>query len=206
MSTQTLASVPLHARAATGSTGRDASLLRFGLTLALTMAGFLALVVVLGRIAALPFLLVFVPLVVWSAFADTEKAVYVLCAWCWMDGTIRGLFGGSGVAVLGRDIVLLLVVLGWALHRIRTRVEDPLRLPPGLVLVALFVLNVLLQVANPESFGLLCSLAGLKQHLSPLPLLLLGYDVFRRREQVRAMRVGLADPVVHVDRWGGPRP
>ena len=160
--------------------------LPFVITLPLLMAAFLALVPVLGTSARLLVLLVWVPLAVWSAFADTERALYVLCAWCWMDGTIRGLFGGGPVWVLARDAVLLLTVLGWGMDRLRDQVRNPVRLPPGSLLVGLFTLNCLLQIANPNALSLLGSVAALKLHLVAIPLLFLGYDVFRRREQVRA--------------------
>ena len=169
----------------TSSPARDAAMHRFAVQLALIMALFLLMVPVIGTLARIPFLLLFIPLVVWSAFADTERAIYVLCAWCWMDGTIRGLFGSGAFWILARDAVLLLIIIGWGVQRLRTRAKNPLRFPPGTLIVSLFVLNCLLQIANPNSLGILSSLIGLKMHLTPIPLLFIGYDVFRRREQVR---------------------
>lgn len=189
MSINTAASLSSTTAAVTtgsGSAFRDTALLRFAVGLPLLMAAFLGLVPLIGKAAALPFLLLFVPLVFWAAFADTERALYVYCAWCWMDGTIRGLFGHSAVSVLARDILLLIVLIGWGVQRLRTQGANPLRVPPGTVMVILFAANCLLQIANPNSLGLLSSLAGLKMHLTPIPLLFIGYDVFRRREQVRA--------------------
>ncbi len=131
-------------------------------------------------------MLILIPLVFWTAFRDTERGIYVFFAWCWMDGTIRGLFDSNLVAILSRDIVLFLVAIGWGLQRQRTLKQDPLRIPPGVLVVVMFVVTCLLQVFNPGSAGLLPTLAGLKAHLAPLCLLFIGYDVFRRREQIRA--------------------
>ena len=163
----------------------------FAFALPVTMALLLALVPVLGSAAKFPFLLVLLPLVVWAAFRDTERAIYAYIAWCWMDGTIRGVFGGGPVLIVARDIVLGMIVVGWGAQRIQDRFVNPLRWPPGSLLIALFVLNCLLQVANPYSLGLVQSIGGLKLHLSPIPLFFVAYDVIRRRGQVRALFVFL---------------
>ena len=84
-----------------------------------------------------------------------------------------------------------IIVLGWAARRVHTRERDPIRLPPGSLLMGFFVLNCLLQVANPVFPGLASCLAGFKMHLAFLPLMFIGYDVFRRREQVRAFLIFL---------------
>lgn len=159
----------------------------FALALPAAMAFLLALVPVIGSAAAAPFACVLVPLVLWSAFRDSERAIYVYIAWCWMDGTIRGMLNQNPVSIVARDLVLAIVVVGWGLQRLHTRSEDPLRCPPGSLLITLFVINCLLQVANPYSLGLVQSIGGLKLHLSAIPLLFVAYDVIRRREQVRAL-------------------
>ena len=84
-----------------------------------------------------------------------------------------------------------MIVLGWFLQRIVTREKDPLRVPPGTLLIVLFVVNCVIQVFNPYSLGLMSDLAGFKIHFAFLPLLFVGYDVFRRREQVRAFLIFL---------------
>ena len=160
---------------------------RFALVLPAVMAVLLALVPVVGNVAAGPMLLVMVSLVLWSAFRDTERALYIYIAWCWMDGTIRGLLGQNPVSIVARDLVLGIIIVGWGLQRLQTRSQDPLRCPTGTLLVALFVINCLLQVANPYSLGLVQSIGGLKLHLSAIPLLFIAHDVFRRREQVRSL-------------------
>ena len=163
----------------------------FAYALPAVMAVLLALVPAVGRAAAGPFLLVLVPLVLWAAFRDSERAIYLYIAWCWMDGTIRGVVGASAVATVARDIVLGIVVVGWGAQRLQTRLQDPLRWPPGSLLTALFVVNCLLQVFNPYSLGIVQSIGGLKLHLSPVPLFFVGYDVIRRSRQVRSLFIFL---------------
>jgi hypothetical protein len=167
--------------------GRDQSRAWFALALPTVMAGLLTLVPVFGTAAKGAFLAVLVPLVIWAAFSDTERAVYVYLAWCWMDGTIRGVFDSAPVMIVARDIILGLVVIGWGLRRLQTRSIDPLRVPSISLLVTLFILNALVQVANPFSLGLVQSVAGLKLHFSAIPLLYVGFDVFRRPSQIRAL-------------------
>lgn len=165
----------------------DARRLWFVLALPAVLAVLVALVTVAGTAAAIPFLLVLVPLVLWAAFRDTERAVYVYFAWCWLDGLIRGLLHSNPVSIVARDIVLGIIVVGWGAQRLQNRERDPIRVPPGTLLVALFVINCLLQVMNPFAISLLQSIGGLKLHLSALPLLFLAYDVFRRPAQVRSV-------------------
>ena len=159
----------------------------FAFTLPVVMALLLALVPVLGTGAKVPFLLVLVPLFLWAALRDTERALYVYIAWCWMDGTIRGVFDNAPVMIVARDILLGLIVVGWGLRRLNTRSIDPLRAPPINVLIILFIINAVLQIGNPYSLGLVQSIGGLKIHLGGIPLLYIGYDVFRRRGQVRSL-------------------
>ena len=163
----------------------------FALALPAVMALLLTLVPLMGKAAFGPMVLTLVPLVLWAAFRDTERALYVYIAWCWMDGTIRGLVDQNALAIVARDLVLGAVLVGWGLQRLQSRAQNPVRVPPGSLLVFLFVINCLLQVANPYSLGLIQSIGGLKLHLSAIPLLFMGYDVFRRREQLRALFVFL---------------
>ena len=160
---------------------------KFALALPMLMACLLALVPILGTSAKVPFLIILVPLIIWTAFADTEHAIYGYLAWCWMDGTIRGVFDSAPVMIVARDLILGLIVLGWGLQRLSTRSRDPIRVPPIHLLVALFCLNALVQIANPYSLGLVQSIAGLKLHFSALPLLYISFDVFRRPAQVRSL-------------------
>lgn len=165
---------------------RDRKGTRFAYVFPAVLACLVALVPLVGAAAVAPFLMVLVPLVLWSAFRDTERALYVYFAWCWLDGTIRGLLHAGPVAVVARDIVLGVIVIGWSFQRLQDRHRDPIRYPPGTLLVALFAINCLLQVFNPFSSGLVQSIGGLKMHLSSVPLLFLGYDVIRRPAQVRS--------------------
>ena len=176
-------------RAAASPLTRDTDQRRawFVFALPAVMIVLLILVSLIGRAAAVPFLLVLVPLVLWSAFRDTERAIYVYIAWCWMDGTIRGVFGSNPVIAVARDLILAVITVGWAVQRLGALNTDRLRPPPGTLLVALFTVNALLQIFNPFSLGLVQSLGGLKVHLSPLPLFFIAYDVIRRRGQVRSL-------------------
>ena len=163
----------------------------FALALPAVMVLLMTLVPLAGKAAFGPIVLTLVPLVLWAAFRDTERALYVYIAWCWMDGTIRGLVDQNAVAIVARDLVLGIVVVGWGLQRLQNRHQNPLRFPPVSLLVTLFVIDCLLQLANPYSLGLIQSIGGLKLHLSAIPLLFIGYDVIRRREQMRALFVFL---------------
>ena len=179
---------PLPAAAGTATApDPDARRLWFALALPAVLAFLVFLVTVIGTAAIVPFLLVLVPLVLWSAFRDTERALYVYLAWCWLDGTIRGLLHSDPVSIVARDIVLGLIVVGWGAQRLQNQQRNPIRIPPGTLLVALFVVNCLLQVFNPFAEGLVQSIGGLKLHLSTIPLLFLGYDVIRRPGQVRSL-------------------
>ena len=178
--------MPLQADSA-ADFGQDRRRLWFVLALPFVLACLVALVTVAGTAAAGPLLLVLVPLALWTAFRDTERALYVYLAWCWLDGIIRGLLSSDPVSIIARDIVLGVIVVGWGLQRLQNRHLDPVRVPPGTLLVALFVLNCVLQVFNPFAGSLVQSIGGLKMHLSALPLLFLGYDVLRRPAQLRAL-------------------
>ncbi len=159
----------------------------FALALPAVCACLVALVPLVGTAAIAPILLVLVPLVLWAAFCDTERALYVYLAWCWLDGIIRGLFHSDPVSIVARDIVLGVIVVGWGVQRLQNRHRDPVRTPPGTLLVALFALICLLQVLNPSAAGLVQSIGGLKLHLSAVPLLFLGYDAIRRPAQARSL-------------------
>jgi hypothetical protein len=156
------------------------------------MAFLLASVPFLGMSSKFLFLGTLLPLLLYNAVVNTERAILLYIAWCWMDGVIRGILGGGPVAILARDIVLAVIVICWAGRRLRTRSFDPIRVPPGGLLISLFIVECLLQIANPYSLGLLSSLAGLKVHLSMIPLLLVGYDSYRRRDQAYALVVFLS--------------
>ena len=163
----------------------------FSFALPAIMAFILALVPIIGKAAIVPIFLILVPLVLWNAFRDTERALYLYVAWCWIDGVIRGLLNQDPVSIVARDLVLGIIVVGWGFQRLLNRGTDPLRCPPGTLLVALFTANCLLQFFNPYSLGIVQSIAGLKLHLSAIPLVFLGYDIIRRREQVRNLFVFL---------------
>ena len=165
----------------------DEKRLRFVLVLPAVLACLVALVPLVGTAAIVPFLLVLVPLVVWTAFRDTERAIYVYFAWCWLDGIIRGLLHSDPVSIVARDIVLGVIMVGWGTQRLQNQHLDAIRVPPGTLLVALFILDCLLQMLNPYAAGLVQSIGGLKLHLSAIPLLFLGYDVIRRPAQVRSL-------------------
>lgn len=186
MSSQTLQTAPVRPSSSAAS-DPDARRLWFVLALPAVLAFLVALVTVAGTAAAVPFLLVLVPLVLWAAFRDSERAIYVYFAWCWLDGLIRGLLHSNPVSIVARDIVLGIIVVGWAFQRLQNRHQDPIRVPPGTLLVVLFVINCLLQVMNPNAISLLQSIGGLKLHLSAIPLLFLAYDVIRRPAQVRSL-------------------
>ena len=186
MSTRFLHSFPVVQPVATAK-DTDEKRLWFVLALPAVLACLVALVPVAGTAVVVPFLLVLVPLVLWTAFRDTERAIYVYLAWCWLDGTIRGLFHTTPASIVARDIVLGIILVGWGMQRLQNRHRDALRMPPGTLLVVLFIVNCLLQAGNPYAAGLVQSIGGLKLHLSAVPLLFIGYDVIRRPAQLRSL-------------------
>lgn len=179
--------LPAKVKSAVAVQDPDQKRLWFVLSFPAVLAALTALVTAIGTAAALPFLLVLVPLVAYTAFRDTERALYVYFAWCWFDGTIRGVFHTDTISIIARDIVLGVITVGWGLQRLQNRHRDRLRWPPGIALVVLFIVNCLLQVFNPYAAGPVQSIGGLKMHLSAIPLLFLGYDVIRRPAQIRSM-------------------
>ena len=165
----------------------DASRRWFAIALPITMAVLLYLVPILRMSAGVLFFLTLIPLLFFNAFKDPERAFYVYVAWCWMDGTLRGLTGGNSLMAVGRDLVLALIISAWIVMRMRTRYDDPIRIPPAAGPLALFSVLCVLQIANPHAISLMNSLAALKTHLSTIPLYFFAYDVFRRRGQVHSL-------------------
>lgn len=159
----------------------------FAVALPVTMAILLFLVPIMKTATAVLFLAVLLPLLFYNAFKDPERAFYIYVAWCWMDGTIRGLLGSSSATSLARDLVLAVIISGWIVIRLRTRYDDPVRIPPATLPLALFGILCVLQIANPHAISLMNSLAALKTHLSTIPLYFFAYDVFRRRGQVHSI-------------------
>lgn len=151
------------------------------------MAVLLYLVPVLRGATAILFVLSLVPLLFVNSLKDSERALYLYIAWCWMDGTIRGLFGSSPFMAAARDIVLALIISGWIVQRLRTRFDDPLRMPPATGALALFAVLCVLQMANPYALSLMNSLGALKTHLSTIALYFFAFDVYRRRGQVYSL-------------------
>ena len=151
----------------------------------------IAVIPELRMASKVPFLLVLSPLVVWTAFKNSEQAIYVYIAWCWFDGAIRGVFNDSAVSILARDIVMAVILVGWALRRRGESPADPVLTPPVTLALALFAADCLVQFANPFNLGLLSSVAGLKAHLSAIPLFFIAYDVFREKRQLRELAIFL---------------
>jgi hypothetical protein len=136
-----------------------------------------------GTVAATVLLAGLVIMLVINAFSNTERALYIYLAWCWLDGTIRGFSGMPGIAV-ARDIILAIIVIGWLMQRLGNRSEDPIKVPNVTVFVVLFIFSAIIQFFNPMAIGPLTSLGGLKLHIGMIPLLFIAYDVFRKKEQV----------------------
>jgi len=163
----------------------------FAIGLPIVIGLLLAVLPFIGKAAAVPFLLILLPLLLWTAFTDTERSIYVYITWCWIEGTMRGLFDDNVVSMAARDVILATILIGWLMQRIKTRDRDPLCAPPGSLLVSLFIIATVLQLFNPYTPGLVQSLAGLRFDLSTVPLFFIAYDVFRRPGQIRNLIVFL---------------
>ena len=102
------------------------------------------------------------------------------------DGYLK-LRTGSQYATLARDVLLYAICLG-LLARAFVRREE-MRLPPYAGMLLVYVLLVLVQLANPGGGGLGRDLASLRPHLEFVPLFFLAYLAVRTKRQLRATLV-----------------
>jgi hypothetical protein len=102
------------------------------------------------------------------------------------DGYFK-LSTGWPQATLVRDLLLYAICLGMIARALIRRRE--MRLPPYAGVLVVYVLLVLVQLANPGGTGLEHTLGALRPHLEFLPLFFLGYITVRTKSRVRGLLV-----------------
>ena len=118
--------------------------------------------------------------------AVTRNTAFALAAYMLYLGLLDGYFklgtGNSNVTLV-RDALLYAVVAGLL---IKAAVRGtPLRLPPLSTWVVMFVVIVLVEIANPTGGTIGHSIAGVRQHLEFIPLFFLGYAFVRTKRALR---------------------
>jgi hypothetical protein len=156
--------------------------------------------------------------------AEGCAVVLFLCASAWMffseryaltlavltlylglvDGYLK-LKTGSEHATLARDVLLYAICLGLLARAVVRRQE--MRLPPYAGVLLVYLLLVVVQLANPNSGGLMRGVASLRPHIEFLPLFILGYLVVRTKRELRAVLVllvviGAANGIVSYLQFG----
>ena len=121
-----------------------------------------------------------------------------------VDGYLK-LRTGSEYATLARDVLLYAICLG-LLARVVLRREE-MRMPPLAGALIVYLLLVLVQLANPGSSGLERAVASLRPHIEFLPLFFLGYLAVRTKRQLRGLLallvvVGAANGIVSYLQFG----
>ena len=102
------------------------------------------------------------------------------------DGYFK-LSTGSPQATLARDVLLYGICFGMAARALIRRQE--MRLPPYAGVVVVYVLLVIVQLANPGTGGLGHALASLRPHVEFVPLFFLGYIAVRTKSRLRWLLV-----------------
>jgi hypothetical protein len=121
-----------------------------------------------------------------------------------VDGYLK-LKTGSEYATLARDVLLYAICLGLLARAVVRREE--MRLPPYAGLLLVYLLLVVVQLANPDSGGLMRGVASLRPHIEFLPLFVLGYLVVRTKRELRGLLVllvviGAANGIVTYVQFG----
>jgi hypothetical protein len=128
--------------------------------------------------------LVFVAGSVW--FAATRRTGLALCLLMLYLGGLDGylkLATGSSVVTLVRDMLLYAIAAGMLA---RSQVQGRrLSLPPLSGWVVVYVVAVLVQVANPNGGTVSHSLTGVRPHIEFIPLFFLGYVTVREASSLR---------------------
>jgi hypothetical protein len=102
------------------------------------------------------------------------------------DGYFK-LSTGSPQATLARDVLLYGICFGIAARALIRRQE--MRLPPYAGVIVVYVLLVIVQLANPGTGGLGHALASLRPHIEFVPLFFLGYIAVRTKSRLRGLLV-----------------
>jgi hypothetical protein len=121
-----------------------------------------------------------------------------------LDGYLK-LRTGSQSTTLARDVLLYAMCLGLLARAVVRREE--IRLPPYAGMLIVYLLLVVVQLANPDSGGLGRTVASLRPHIEFLPLFFLAYLAVRTKRHLRAALVllvviGAANGIVTYVQFG----
>jgi hypothetical protein len=180
--------MPLSSALGPRSGGRLRDLLTLGATAAVPLAIALAIAVRVPN----PNLLILAAVVLgalgFMALAVSSRYEVTLTLLALYLGTLDGVVKlGSGVQATSsiRDVLIGAISLGAILRLLARR--EPIRLPPLSGWVIVFVILVLVEVANPNTRGLSKIGAGLKQHLEWVPFFFFGYLLMRSKDRFRKL-------------------
>jgi hypothetical protein len=149
---------------------------------------------------------IFLSLTAWMFFS--ERYTLTLAVLTLYLGVVDGylkLSTGSEYATLARDVLLYAICLGLLARAVVRR--EVMRLPPFAGVLMVYLLLVLVQLANPDSGGLGRAVASLRPHIEFLPLFFLGYLAVRTQRQLRGLLVllvviGAANGIVSYVQFG----
>ena len=153
----------------------------FVLWLCASILGLVASLIVLGAPrTGLVMIIVIVPAVVVLAFTNTERALMVYFVYCSVEGVFKTMTSYSAITHIGRDLVLAVVVAGAAVRCVLQggRLEWD---APNRRLMLLFAAVCAVQVFNPQSLGLIPSIAALRFHIYALPVYFIAYRLIRTK-------------------------
>lgn len=108
---------------------------------------------------------------------------YLFFIWMLFEDLVRKYMGNGTVLFFGKDVLLAVIYVALFVQIRRGR-EKRLH-PPFLFFLSLFIWLGVLQVFNPHSPHILYGLLGLKLYFYYIPLMYVGYALFRSDEDLR---------------------
>lgn len=134
----------------------------------------------LGFVAGLLILSV---IMVTAIFHRWRFGVYCVFVWLFVGDIVRRLIPGQPPAVMLIGDVLLLLTYSSFLAMVMIKGKD-LWMPPFVITLLLFVSIVAINIFNPNSPGILIGVIGLRSYLWYVPLVIVGYYMFKTEDQL----------------------